>query len=216
MKIILFGSTGGTGLATAAALVGAGHQVTAFARDPSKLPAMPAVTPVRGDVMTPADVNGAIPGHDLVVVSLGNSQNPFAKMLGARRTTPANVCETGTRHIIAAMQASGIGRLLVVTAFGIGDTRARLPFAFKLFYRTVLREHMADKEKQEAEVKASGLDWTLVQPVGLTDGPATNNWLADTNGVIRRQQMSRADVAAFLASLAGDEKYSRATVALSG
>jgi uncharacterized protein YbjT (DUF2867 family) len=216
MKIILFGSTGGTGLATSAALAAAGHQVTAFARNPAKLPAIPAVTPVRGDVMVAADVNTAVPGHDAVIVSLGNSQNPFAKLLGARRTTPANVCEAGTRNIIAAMQASGIARLLVVSAFGIGDTRSRLPFAFKLFYQTVLREHMADKEKQEAEVKASGLDWTLVQPVGLTDGALTHSWLADTNGVIRRQQMSRADVAAFLVSIAGSGQYSRATVALSG
>jgi hypothetical protein len=166
--------------------------------------------------MKPADVNCALPGHDLVVVSLGNSQNPFAMMLGARRTTPADVCEIGTRNIIAAMQTAGITRLLVVTAFGIGDTRERLPFAFKLFYRTVLREHMADKERQEALVKASALDWTLIQPVGLTDGPATKNWLADRTGQIRRQQISRADVAAFLVSLVGDEHYSRATVSLSG
>jgi uncharacterized protein YbjT (DUF2867 family) len=216
MNIILFGSTGGTGLATSAALAAAGHKVTAFARDPSKLPVLASVTPVRGDVMNPADVNHDMPGHDLVIVSLGNSQNPFAMMLGARRTTPADVCAVGTRNIIAAMRDAGIVRLLVVTAFGIGDTRPRLPFAFKLFYRTVLREHMADKEKQEAEVKSSGLDWTLVQPVGLTNGPATNNWLADTNGIIRRQQMPRADVAAFLLSLATNAQYSRATVALSG
>jgi uncharacterized protein YbjT (DUF2867 family) len=216
MNVIVFGSTGGTGLATCRALAAAGQQVTAFARDPAKFPAIPSVAVVRGDVMNPTDVAAAMPGHDLVVVSLGNSQNPFAMMLGARRTTPANVCEIGTRAIIAGMQAAGVPRLLVVSAFGIGDTRARLPFSFKLFYRTVLREHMADKEKQEALVKFSGLDWTLVQPVGLTDGAATGTWLADTSGVIRRQQMSRADVAAFLVSLAGDERYSRATVALSG
>jgi uncharacterized protein YbjT (DUF2867 family) len=216
MNIIVFGSTGGTGLATMRALTASGHKVTAFARDPSKLLAMPSVTTAQGDVMNPADVNGALPGHDLVVVSLGNSQNPFAMMLGARRTTPADVCEVGTRNIIAAMQAAGITRLLVVTAFGIGDTRERLPFAFKLFYRTVLREHMADKERQEALVKASALDWTLIQPVGLTDGLATKNWLADRTGQIRRQQISRADVAAFLVSLVGDEHYSRATVSLSG
>lgn len=216
MKIIVFGSTGGTGRATSAALVAAGHQVTAFARDPSKLPAIRAVTPVRGNVMNPADVSGAMPDHDVVIVSLGNSQNPFAKMLGTRRTTPPDVCEIGTRNIIVAMKESDIARLLVVTAFGIGDTRDQLPFAFKLFYRTVLREHMADKEKQEALVKASGLNWTLVQPVGLTDGPATHNWLADKNGVIRCKQMSRADVAAFLVSLVVDKHYSSATVSLSG
>jgi uncharacterized protein YbjT (DUF2867 family) len=216
LKIIVFGSTGGTGMATLRALVAAGHEVTAFARDPAKLPASPSIGAIRGDVMNAGDVARAVPGHDLVIVSLGNSQNPFALMFGARRTTPANVCETGTRHIVTAMQASGIARLLVVTAFGIGDTRARLPFAFKLFYRSVLREHMADKEKQEEMVKSSGLDWTLVQPVGLTNGPATNTWLADTQGLIRRQQMSRADVAAFLVSLIASKEYSRATVALSG
>jgi uncharacterized protein YbjT (DUF2867 family) len=216
MNVIVFGSTGGTGLATCRALAAAGHQVTAFARDPAKFSAIPSVTTVRGDVMNPADVAAAVPGHDLVIVSLGNSQNPFALMLGARRTTPRDVCEIGTRNIVAAMQAAGVPRLLVVSAFGIGDTRDRLPIAFKLFYRTVLRENMADKEKQEPLVKASGLDWTLVQPVGLTDGPATGNWLADNTGVIRRQQISRADVAAFLVSLAGSEQYSHATVALSG
>jgi hypothetical protein len=166
--------------------------------------------------MNQSDVAGAMPGHDLAIVSLGNSQNPFAMMLGARRTTPANVCEVGTRHIAAAMTQAGVPRMLVVSAFGIGDTRPLLPFAFKLFYRTVLREHMADKEQQEQVVKSSGLDWTLVQPVGLTDGPATNIWLADARGVIRGQQMSRADVAAFLVSLIPTQDYSRATVALSG
>jgi uncharacterized protein YbjT (DUF2867 family) len=216
MKIIVFGSTGGTGLATMQALVAAGHDVTGFARDPTKLPSSPSITPIRGDVMNAADVTAAVPGHDLVIVSLGNSQNPFALMLGARRTTPATVCEAGTHHIVAAMQAAGITRLLVVTAFGIRDTRAKLPLAFKIFYRLVLREHMEDKEKQEAVVKASGLNWTLVQPVGLTNGPCTNNWMASTDGVIRRQQMSRADVAAFLVSLVTGTDYSRATVALSG
>jgi uncharacterized protein YbjT (DUF2867 family) len=203
-------------MATLRALVAAGHEVTGFARDPSKLPSSPSIRSVRGDVMNAATVAEAVPGHDLVIVSLGNSQNPFALMFGARRTTPANVCEIGTRHIVTTMQATGIARLLVVTAFGIGDTRAKLPFAFKIFYRTVLREHMIDKEKQEEVVKSSGLDWTLVQPVGLTDSPATNTWLADTHGLIRKQQMGRADVAAFLVSLIESKEYSRATVALSG
>jgi uncharacterized protein YbjT (DUF2867 family) len=216
MKVIVFGSTGGSGIATLRALVAAGHEVTGFARDQTKLPSTPSIRSVRGDVMNASDVSAAVPGHDLVIVSLGNSQNPFALMLGARRTTPANVCETGTRHIVTAMQATGIVRLLVVTAFGIGDTRTRLPFAFKLFYRTLLREHMADKEKQEEVIKSSGLDWTIIQPVGLTDGSASNTWLADTQGLIRRQQISRADVAAFLVSLSARSEYSCATVALSG
>jgi uncharacterized protein YbjT (DUF2867 family) len=166
--------------------------------------------------MNAADVAAAVPGHEVVIVSLGNSQNAFALLLGARRTTPVNVCEVGTRHIVAAMQSAAVPRLLVVSAFGVGATRAQLPLAFKLFYRTVLREHMADKERQEAVIRSSGLDWTLVQPVALTDRPATLAILADTGGAIRRSEVSRADVAAFLVSLAGGLRYSRATVTLSG
>ncbi len=214
MKIIVFGATGGTGRAAIGALATAGHRVTAFARDPSKLARAPAIEAVRGDAMQAADVAAAMPGHDAVIVSLGNSQNPFAMLLGARRTTPPNVCEVGTRNIIAAMQQSAIDRLVVVSAFGIGNAGA-LPLAFKLFYRTVLREHMADKEKQEILVKASRLDWTLVQPVGLTDGKATGNWLADTTGKIRGQQISRADVAAFLVTVVEGDAHHRVTVALS-
>lgn len=181
-----------------------------------KLPSALDFSVVQGDVMNAADVEGAIPAHELVIVSLGNSQNPFALVFGARRTTSATVCETGTRHIVAAMERHGVARLLVVSAYGIGATRPQLPLAFKLFYRTLLREQMADKEKQEELIKSSSLNWTLVQPVGLTDKPATHNWLADTQGVIRRREMSRADVAEFLVSLVGSEHYSRSTVALSG
>ncbi len=215
MKIIIFGATGGTGRATARTLLAAGHQVTALARDPSKLSDLAALEAIRGDAMRPADVAAAIPGHDAVIVSLGNSQNPFAMALGARRTTPADVCEVGTRNVIAGMRKAGVGRLLVVTALGIGNQRA-LPLPLRLFYRTVLREHMADKEKQEILVKACGLDWTLVQPVGLTDGAATGDWLADTTGKVRRQRISRADVAAFLATLIDGRAWRHATVALSG
>ena len=95
-------------------------------------------------------------------------------------------------------------------------TRTRLPIAFKLFYRTVLREHMADKGKQAQVVRSSGLDWTLVQSVGLIDGPCTDIWLANTDGLIRGPQLSRKDGAAFVVSLAAATDYFHVDVALSG
>ena len=215
MRVIIFGAPGGTGRATARALVAAGDEITGFARDPSRLSDLAGLEAVRGDVMRAADVDAAIPGHDAAIVSLGNSQNPFAMALGARRSATRDVCEVGTRNIVSVMQTAAIDRLLVVTALGIGNRRA-LPFAIRLFYRTILREHMADKEKQEILVKASELAWTLVQPVGLTDGKSTGDWLADTTGRIRRRQISRADLAAFLVTLIDGRTYQRATVALSG
>ena len=62
-----------------------------------------------------------------------------------------------------------------------------------------MRELMADKERQEAVLKASDLDYVLVQPVGLTDAPASGDWLASARGETRKMRISRKDVAAFIA-----------------
>jgi uncharacterized protein YbjT (DUF2867 family) len=216
MRIIIFGSTGGTGRETARALLKRGDQVTAFARNPDALVPAPGLTIAQGDAMNEADVARAMPGHDAVVVSLGNSQNPFALLVGARRTTPHDICQQGTANIIAAMRANGINRLVVVSSFGVGDTRAQAPFMTKLFFALLLREHMADKENQERLVKASGLDWTLVQPVGLTDGVGMSGWFASPRGEIGKLTIARADVAAFIAAELTAPAWRGATVTLSG
>ncbi|MBC8050616.1 MAG: SDR family oxidoreductase [Chitinophagales bacterium] len=216
MKVIVFGSTGGTGRAVIAKLLSDGYEVTAFARDTAKLEAAPQLKVLLGDAINAVDVAKSIPGHDAVVVSLGNSQNPFALLLGARRTTARNVCEQGTRNIIAAVKAASPVPIIVVTAYGIGDTRDRVPFMVKLFYRLFLREHMADKEKQEPVVKASGLDWVLIQPVALTDKPATGKWLASVSGEVRGQEVARADLAAFIVRELAEREHTGKTVAFSG
>jgi uncharacterized protein YbjT (DUF2867 family) len=214
MKIIVFGATGGTGRAVIRALLAKGHLVTAFARNPSALDRAPGLDIVAGDAMNPAEVARAMPGHDGAVVTLGNSQNPFALLLGARRTTPPNICEVGTRNVIAAMHANNVRRLIVVSSFGVGDTKYIAPFMTKLFFRLLLREQMADKEKQEPLVKASGLDWTLVQPVGLTEGAAGEDF-ASASGEVKKLTISRAGVAAFIARELADPAYRGKSVALS-
>jgi uncharacterized protein YbjT (DUF2867 family) len=216
MNVIVFGATGGTGRAVIRSLLAARHRVTAFVRNPAKLTAQPGLSVATGDAMNAADVSRSVAGHDAVVVSLGNSQNPIARLLGAQRATPPNVCEAGTRNIIAAMQAASVKRLVCVTAFGVGDTREKMPAAFKLFYRLFLREQMADKEQQEKLIKASGLDWTLVQPVGLTNRPAAGAWLASPSGEIGKPTVSRADLGAFIAAELAASGHMRQTVAVSG
>ena len=216
MKIIVFGATGGTGRSLISKLLSHGHSVTAFVREPSRLSPAPGLTVIKGDAMNAADAERAIPGHDAVVISLGNSQLELAVSLGARRTTPADICETGTRNIIAALGPASPVRVIAVTALGVGETRDKIPMAFKVFARLFLREAMADKERQEAVLKASGLDYVLVQPVGLTDGPEAGDWLASTNGETRKMRISRKDVAAFIAAELENPTHHRETVALSG
>jgi len=88
--------------------------------------------------------------------------------------------------------------------------------AVKIFCRLVLREHMIGKEHQEAALKASDLDYLLVQPVALTDKPTAGTLLVSASGGIRKQEVSRADVAAFIAKELAAPRYSRQTIAFSG
>jgi len=215
MNVALFGSTGGTGRATTRALLAAGHRVTALARRPETLEASTGLIAIGGDALNKADVARVIAGTDAAIVTLGNSQNPFRMMMGAKRHTAANICEIGTRNVIEAMREAGVKRLIVITAFGVGDTRDLPSGMTKLFFRLLLKEHMADKEKQESLVKASGLDWTLLQPVALTDRPATGQWFASEDGRIRGSEVSRSDVALFIVGELAGQGRLRQTMTIS-
>ncbi|MFW5655640.1 MAG: NAD(P)H-binding protein, partial [Roseicyclus sp.] len=86
----------------------------------------------------------------------------------------------------------------------------------RLYLRLFLGALMDDKERQEALLKATDLDYLLVQPVALTDGPATGTWSPDPGGRVRKQQVSRADMAAFIVSELEKRQFRRQTVAFSG
>jgi uncharacterized protein YbjT (DUF2867 family) len=220
LKVVVFGATGKGGRTVALTLLAAGHQVTAFGRNSEKLPAYKGISLIVGDALNAADVASAVAGQDAVVVSLGDSLNPVVLKLGAKlgvkRNTPPNICEVGTAKVIAAMKAASVARLICVTSYGVGDTRDRLSRVFRLWFRVLqLGEQLADKERQETLVKASGLDWTLVQPVGLTDGAATGRWLASTSGDRRKRTVSRVDLADFIAQVLEGGCYVRETVVLS-
>ncbi len=220
MKIVVFGATGKAGHAIALTLLAAGHQVTAFGRNRARLPAHEGISVIVGNALSAADVASAVAGQDAVVVSLGDSLNPVVLKLGAKlgvkRNTPPNICEVGTANVIAAMAKASVSRVICITSYGVGDTRERLSPVFRLWFRALqLGEQLADKERQETLVKESGLDWTLIQPVGLTDGAATGRWLASTSGDRRKRTVSRVDLADFIAEVLEGSRYVRETVVLS-
>jgi nucleoside-diphosphate-sugar epimerase len=89
-----------------------------------------------------------------------------------------DIRSAGTRNVIAAMHRHGVRKLAVQTSFGVGETRHKLPFAYRLFFKLVLKPQIADMEHQEQMVRASGLDRVIAQPVNLTDRPD----MAETTG----------------------------------
>lgn len=197
MKVAVFGATGGTGRRVVESALAQGHEVTALVRDPAKLAiSNPALTVVTGNVMDAAAVEKTLSGAAAAVVSLGNTSN-----------NPERVVSEGTKVVLAGMKKLGVPRIVVVSSLGVGDSKDRVPFFFKALMKGPLKKTMEDKELQEAAVKASGLEWIIVRPGGLTDGPATGKYKAGTT--VSAGQVSRADVAEFTVRQLTDDTYLR-------
>jgi uncharacterized protein YbjT (DUF2867 family) len=214
MQITVIGASRGSGRAVTARLAADGHTVTAFARsiEPVVVPA--GVRAVAGDVADPAAVAAAVAGADAVVVTLGISDHPLAVRLHRSRTA-LDVRSAGTATVIDAMRQHGVRRLLVQTTYGAGDSYPRLSFAWKATFRLLLHPQLLDSERQERLVRTSGLDWTLVRPVALSDGPGDGPALVSTEGEVASMAITRGQVADAIAAALVDPARIGATLALS-
>ena len=207
MKLLIIGSTGGTGRELVKQTLEQGHQVTAFARTPPKLGiSHQNLRIVQGDVTDQASVEAAVAGQDAVLCALGT------------RVIRKNTIQSeGTRNIIQAMQRTGVKRFVLETSLDLGDSRRQLGFFFAHVIRaTLLRNVFEDKELQERIVRESGLDWIIVRPAMLNDGPRTGKYRAGflASDKITRK-ISRADVADFMLKQAASNDFLRQTPGLS-
>ncbi|WP_280155326.1 SDR family oxidoreductase [Piscinibacter sp. XHJ-5] len=217
MKVLVVGATGGSGRAAVSGLLAAGHEVTAFSRRAQSLQAMsPALRCVNGDAMSAGDVERAVQGHDAVIVVLGIAESALRVRLLGSAGTPMDVRSAGTRNVVAAMKRHGVRRLVVQSSFGVGETRHKLPWVYRLMFALLLKPQIADTERQEREVRASGLDWVIAQPVNLTDTPADTPPFVSAEGQTRRMQVSRQQVGRFLADVVRGDAFVGRSVALSG
>ena len=200
MKLLVFGSTGGTGRELLIQALDQDHKVTAYARDPAKIEDIQhsRLTVVRGDVLDAVTVKSAVAGHEGILVTIG---------AGPSRTT---LREEGTRNIVEAMQSTGVKRLVCQSSLGVGDSRTNLPFFTKyIIVGIFLRHAFADHELQEAVVRQSSLDWTIVRPPHLKDGPRTEVYRHGFSTTDKRINgwISRADVADFMLKQLVEDTY---------
>jgi putative NADH-flavin reductase len=207
MRIFVLGATGATGSLFVDAALAAGHEVIAFVRNPAKVDPRDGLAVLTGDVLDADSMAEAMRGADAVV-----------SMLGPRSLKPAGFGEQTLRAIVNAAERSGTERVLVMSAFGVGDSSQKASSVARVMYRTGARAIYADKAAGERVLIASALDWTLAYPVVLTNGPKSETFRAidleemDHLGGLPR--VSRADVAGFLLEAAVTDDWSRRTVVL--
>ena len=204
MNILIVGATRGIGRQLLDQALASGQGVTALARDPRRLAMQhERLRVVKGDILDADSVARAMAGQEAVCCTIG-IKLPWP---------PVTVFSEGTRNLLQAMIKTGVRRLICVTGIGAGDSRGHGGFLYDYLILPVLfRTVYADKNRQESLIKASDVDWTIVRPGFLTNGPLTKNYmmLTDMTGVTAGR-ISRADVAHFFLQELESKKYLRQT-----
>jgi len=204
MKLLIIGASRGIGRQLLEQAVQAGHVVTAMARHVDQLPRQhEGLRVMAGDILEPQQVRQAVTGQEAVCLTIG---------IGVT-WKPVTVFSQGTENVLAAMAEHGVRRLVCVTGIGAGDSKGHGGFLYdRIFKPLLLKTIYEDKDRQEALIKASDTDWTIVRPGFLTTGPLTGNYrvLTDLRGVTA-SNISRADVAHFILQELSSHRYLRQT-----
>ncbi|MBG0855696.1 NAD(P)H-binding protein [Streptomyces spinoverrucosus] len=204
MRVTVFGGTGPTGLLLINQALAEDHEVTAYARTPSKLPTHERLTAVQGQLDDAAAIAKAVHGSDAVLSTLG----PTTKKADA----PPLV--TGYRHIVAAMHEHGVERLVALGTPSIPDPADSKEFKVGLT-ATAVKKFTPDAYNTIVTighiVRESGLKWTIVRIPFLSNGPKTASINVRKVGDKGGLRLSRANAAAyFLQQLTDPTQIGRA------
>lgn len=200
MRILVIGATGPTGQQIVEQGLAQGHEVTALVRNPDKFEIQHnSLQIVKGDILDPASLD-AVQQQDAVISSLGT------KKISLESVT---LLSEGTKKLLQAMEHHSVKRLICITGLGAGDSKGHGGLLYdKLILPLILKRIYDDKDRQEAEIRQSNLDWVIVRPGILTNDPAKGNYqvLTDLTGVTAGK-ISRADVAAFVLQQLTSDRY---------
>ena len=201
LHLLIVGATGGTGRQLVQQALNLGHEVTALVRKPKKLKIEhPNLRVIPGNVLDYASVESAVRGQSAVICALGHK----------RWLYPTKILSEGTRNILRAMKTCNVPRLVCQTSLGIGNDVGRLGLYYTFFVVPfILPFYFWDKVRQEKAIAASDVDWVIVRPGKLTNGPARGTYrhgrkLGNYFGTVR---ISRADVADFMLQQLTDDTY---------
>ena len=197
MKIAVIGSTGRTGRLVIEEGIRRQHAMTAFTRRPDALADIPGLRAVvQGDGRNLEDIRRAVRGQDAVI-----------SIVAPEGRGPTTVISDVARAELTAMQEAGVRRLVTVSVSAIEGHR---PWILINLVRWILRKPYADFARMEQLVTSSGLDWTIVRPPYLSNGPTTGRVRSQAGGKDLAHgpyHISRRDLAATLLNLAEDSRH---------
>ena len=206
MRIVVFGAAGRIGKLVVDKALGHGHHVVAFIHSTSLMQHSPELTSLSGDVRDFDAVSRAVAGADGVAFALSEDSR-----------AGKDIHEAGIANVVHAMAEHDVAKLAAVSAAGAFDRNSKL---LSLTYRALVAVAMTsvydDLEAMERRIMASDLDWTIVRPYCLSDGPATGDYRITLDGSLlaKASRISRADVAAVVVKALETDAFRRRSVVI--
>lgn len=186
-KILILGASGQIAQWVVKALANRpGTALTLLLRNPRRLtghePANARI--IVGNALDKTLLKDAMAGQDIVYANLtGDDLDKQAKA------------------VIAAMQASGVKRLVFVLSLGIYD---EVPGAFGDWNRATIGEELKPFRRAADTIEASGLDYTLIRPAWLTDEDEIDYETTEKGQPFKGTVVSRRSVADLIAKVLAD------------
>lgn len=208
MKILILGGTGRTGKLLIDEALKRGHEVHALVRSSATLTSdRPGLTLFTGTPYNLTDVQKAMQGCQAILNALNisrQSEFPWSRII-----SPQDFLSVSLRNVITCMRQEGISRVIIISAWGVGESRAEIPSWFRWFVdNSSIKYPYMDHEEQERLLKESNLNWTIIRPSGLTNVMNGREVLISFRGEPRpRLSISRKKVASFMMDVLDKNLY---------
>ncbi|MEL6135173.1 MAG: NAD(P)H-binding protein [Bacteroidota bacterium] len=198
MKLLLLGATGRTGRWVLEKALEKGYEVRCLARNVHRISPRDRLTVIEGDPSQATDLQKAFEGCQYVISVLNISRQsdfPWAPL-----RTPEDYLSRVMNTLLPIAKAHSIQRVVVCSAWGVGETGEDIPWWFKwTIDHSNIGVAYKDHALQEEVLTLSDIPWTIVRPPGLTNFKKKEQIkVCEAKGEKPQLLISRQSVAAFM------------------
>lgn len=201
-RIAVLGASGTVGRRIVERLVAGGFEVVCQTRSADKLAQFAGHVQIREfDPRDAGNLSEFVSDAHAVIFALGTNT-----------TGPTTLFSEATAALITAMQEHQVRRLIAITGVGAGETRGHGGFLYdRIIFPLFTHRRYHDKDRQEALIAASDLDWTIVRPAPFSERPPPGSLEVHTEikPETRLTRITRDEVADFVVAQLESDEYLR-------
>ena len=200
MRVLVAGANGQVGQHIVRFLAEGGHEVQGMIRNEDQVPRLRELggEPIVADLE--GEIGHTVEGCDAVIFSAGGGP-------GSGAEKKETVDRQGAVKLIEAAKEHGARRYVMVSAMGAADPESG---------SEAMQPYLFAKARADQALEESGLDYTIVRPGSLTDGPGTGTVEA-AQSLGRRGEIPREDTARVIAvALEKENTFGKTFEVLSG